>query len=55
MGRHAGRVRAGWGKQTEQAWKTVAVVYLAAAEADAGAPGVARSNQAAINCYIFHD
>ena len=36
-------------------WKTVAVVYLAAAEADAGAPVVARSNQAAIDCYIFHD
>ena len=36
-------------------WKTVAVVYLAAAEADAGAPGVARSNQAAIDGYIFHD
>ena len=36
-------------------WETVAVVYLAAAEANAGAPGVARSNQAAIDCYIFHD
>ena len=54
-GKHAGRVRAVRGKQTEQAWKTVAVVYLAAAGADAGAPGVARSNQAAIDCYIFHD
>ena len=55
MGRHARLVRAGSGKQTEPAWETIAAICLVAAEADAGAPGVARSNQAAIDCYIFHD
>ena len=36
LGKHARRVRAGWGKQTEPAWETVAADRLAAAQTDAG-------------------